>query len=114
MRVSEIKLYAHASNAEIENVLSRDGAHSLTVPASLSTACLVRIIASMRQSAFSKAFLELLAAAPIVEDVVWRAVLQEPVDAEVAMTALGNRMVPRDVVLRFLGHPSPQVPPLSG
>lgn len=109
MRMKEFELGIGVNGLDIESALNRGDIEGIRISPSLSPLDLAQVITKMRASAYSKIFLELLASEPISDGTVWRALLEEPVDTGVAMTALGNAMIPQEEVVRLLDHPSSQV-----
>lgn len=104
-----LQLSAGVSVVDIENALSHGDLEGIRISPSLPPHSVARLITKMRASAYGSVFVEFLVSQPIDDGGVWRAVLEDPVDTNVAMTALANPMLPQDEVARLLDHPSSQV-----
>lgn len=107
--MSDVELRAGINAADVETALRHGDVQRIRISPSLSPVKLAEFIAKLRRSAYSEVFLELLASESISSDTVWRAVLEDPVDASVAMTALSNGSIPQAEVVRLLNHSSTQV-----
>lgn len=103
--VQELELTAELGVRDLEAMLEGGEVAVLRLSPSLTSADVLAVVHSMRASSLGRVFFELLAATPISDVSLWRALLEAPVDPGVAMNAAGNPGLPDDELARLLEHP---------